>query len=112
MKSEREGGIINWAISLKSKMYYLDLSTRKKSDIEKLKGITKHIKEKLINGEYYLEALLGANYYVQNQTRIQVKDHKLYTIQENKKALSADDTKRYITNNPCYTRALGHYLNV
>jgi hypothetical protein len=111
MKSEREGGLINWAASLRSKMYYLDLPTRKKSDIEKLKGVTKAFKEKLIDPEYYIVSLLGTTYYVQNQTRIQVKDHQLYTLQENKKALSADDTKRYITENPCYTRAIGHYKN-
>jgi hypothetical protein len=112
MKSEREGGIINWAVSLRSKMYYLDLPTRKKADIEKLKGVNKAMKEKMINGEYYFDSLLGTTYYVQNQTRIQVKDHQLYTLQENKKALSADDTKRYITENPCLTRAIGHYKNI
>jgi hypothetical protein len=111
MKSERQGGLINFAVSLRSKMYYLDLPTRKKADIAKLKGVTKAFKEKLITGEYYIDSLLGKTYYVQNQTRFQVIDHKMHTIQENKKALSAADCKRYITENPCITRAIGHYKN-
>ena len=36
MKSEREGELIKYAIALRSKMYYLDISGKNKSDIEKL----------------------------------------------------------------------------
>ena len=40
MKSEREGELIKYAIALRSKMYYLDIPGKNKSDIEKIKGIT------------------------------------------------------------------------
>ena len=49
--------------------------------------------------------------YVQNQTRIQVNDHKLYTLQESIKALCANDTKRYIPENPMIRRTLNHVIN-
>ena len=80
-------------------------------DIEKLKVITIAVKEKIFTGEKFIESLLGQTFYVHNQTLIQVKNHDLYTLQESKKALCANDTKRYITENPMITRALGHYLN-
>jgi len=89
-------------------MYYLDCHGMK---FKKDKGIVGAVKEKLINGEYYIDALLGDTFYVNNQTRIAVKDHQLYTLQENKKALCANDTKRFITDDPTFTRALGHYKN-
>jgi hypothetical protein len=89
-------------------MYYLDYENRHDN---KLKGITKAVKDNLLLGEHYLDSLLGQVYYVKNQTRIQVKDHQIITLQEDKKALSADDTKRFITNDPTITRPLGHYLN-
>ena len=111
MKSEREGYMIKYAVALRSKMYYLDISEKKKSDIEKVKGITNAVKLKLINGENYVDSILGQTLWVHNQTRIQVKNHELYTLQESKTALSADDTKRYITENTFYTRALGHWRN-
>jgi hypothetical protein len=112
MKSEREGGIIYFGISLKAKMYHLNLPNKKKCDTQKMKGTTKSVKDKIVNWEHYLGALLGDEYYVKNQTRIQVKKHDLFTMQEDRKALSSDDTKRYITEDRCITRAIGHYKNI
>ena len=62
----------------------------------------------IITNEHFIDAILGQIFYVKNQTRIQNKNHQLYTFQETKKALSSNDTKRYITENPMITRALGH----
>ena len=83
MKSEREGHMIRYAVALRSKMYYLLLfQKRKKSDIEKVKGITNAVKIKLIKGENYVNSILGQTLLVHNQTRIQLKKHhKLYTLQ-------------------------------
>ena len=53
-------------------------------DIEKLKVITIAVKEKIFTGEKFIESLLGQTFYVHNQTRIQVKNHELYTLQESK----------------------------
>ena len=58
-------------------MYYLDLPNRKKADTQKLKGITKAVKEKIISGEQYLDALFGNAYYVKNKTPLLVDLHSL-----------------------------------
>ena len=76
-----------------------------------MKGITYAAKIKVITSEHYIDSILGQTLWIQNQTRIQVKHYDLYSLQECKKALCANDTKRYITENPFYTRTLGHYRN-
>ena len=55
--------------------------------------------------------MLGQTFYVNNQTRTQNKNNQLYTLQETKTALSSNDTKRYISENPMITRAFGHIFN-
>ena len=65
----------------------------------------------MITNEHFIDAILGQTFHVRNQTRIQCKDNQLFTLQEQKKALNSDDTKRYITENPMITRALGHRIN-
>ena len=105
IKFERKGKIINYAISLRSKMYYLYTIDKK------IKGITYAVKDNMITNEHFFDAILGQTFYVRNQTRIQCKDDQLYTLQEQKKALNSDDTKRYITENPMITRALRHINN-
>ena len=107
MKSEREGDLIKYAIALRSKMYYLDIPGKNKSD-RKINGITYAVKLKVLTSEHYLDSILGQTLWIQNQTRIQVK-HNLYKLQECKNSLCANDTKRYITENPLYTKALRHW---
>ena len=133
MKSEREGKTINYAVALRAKCYYTDMAklkeeykqkevkekdkkkvktTREGQEIKKVKGVTKPVKETMLMGEHYVTSLLAnTKVTVHNQTRIQCKNRMMYTIQESKLALSADDTKRYITDNIIRTRAIGHYLN-
>jgi hypothetical protein len=133
MKSEREGKTINYAVALRAKCYYTDMSELREEykqkevkekdkkkvkkqegqqEIKKVKGVTKPVKETMLMGEHYVTSLLAnKKVTVHNQTRIQCKNRLMYTIQESKLALSADDTKRYITDNIIRTRAIGHYLN-
>jgi hypothetical protein len=133
MKSEREEKTINYAVALRAKCYYTDMAELKeeyrqkevkkedeekvkkqegRQEIKKVKGVTKPVKETMLMGVHYVTSLLAnTKVIVHNQTRIQCKDRKMYTIQESKLALSADDTKRYITDNIIRTRAIGHYLN-
>jgi hypothetical protein len=133
MKSEREGKTINYAVALRAKCYFTDMSELREEykqkevkekdkkkvkkqegqqEIKKVKGVTKPVKETMLMGEHYVTSLLAnKKVTVHNQTRIQCKNRLMYTIQESKLALSADDTKRYITDNIIRTRAIGHYLN-
>ena len=133
MKSEREGKTINYAVALRAKCYYTDMAELReeykqkevkeedeekvkkqegRQEIKKVKGVTKPVKETMLIGKHYVTSLLAnTKVTVHNQTRIQCKNRQMYTIQESKLALSADDTKRYITRDVIRTRALGHYLN-
>ena len=86
-------------------MYYLD-------NIDKtIKGITYAVNDNIITNEHFIDAMLGQTFYVNNQTRTQNKNNQLYTLQETKTALSSNDTKRYISENPMITRAFGHIFN-
>ena len=106
-KDEACGKILLEYIGLKPKMYAHQTFNDKVC--KKVKGIKKCIVEKIINIQDYLDALYkNENVYVE-QYAIQSKKHKVYTIAQQKLAISSNDDKRYILLNNIDTLPWGHY---
>ena len=49
------------------------------------------------------------NQSTRNKTCLGTQKHEIFTVEQNKKALSADDDKRHILDNGINTSAWGHY---
>ena len=93
---------IQKGISLRNKVYSLKLEpTEHNRQVQKelkemkvLKGVAKSTVENHITFAHYENALFNAEEKHVNFTRIQSKDFKLSTVQQNKKALAAFEDKR------------------
>jgi hypothetical protein len=106
-KDELNGKIMEEGVFLKPKQYAykVDNGERKKS-----KGIKKNV-TKTLKLEEYKDCLLKNKTIRKEQYMIQAKKHKIYTIKQNKVALSEDNRdefKRYICENKIDTLAYGH----
>ena len=93
-------------ICLRSKLYAAKL---KKSIIKRAKGIKRNIVNKTIAFEDYENCLFDNKILTRDQKLIKNKKHILYSVNENKVALSPFDDKRYLINNSVNTYPWGHY---
>lgn len=73
------------------------------------KGICRRVVKRSIHHSDYRECLFGEKETSCNMKRITSIKHNLYTVSQNKKALSACDNKKYILAGGIKTLAYGHY---
>lgn len=108
-KDELNGTIITEFVGLRSKMYSVrtnqidetqEVSERdgkdKKNEIKKAKGLKKYVLKKEIEFNDYKNCLENHEAIKKNQLTFRSKLHKMYTIQQEKVALSPFDDKRHI----------------
>ena len=74
-------------------------------------GVKRKVAKRDLRHESYKDVLFGGEEVHVNQTTLRSYNHTMYTVQQNKCALSAIDNKRYILSDLVSTRALGHHLN-
>ncbi|KAE9523187.1 hypothetical protein AGLY_016420 [Aphis glycines] len=107
-KDELNGKIMTEFIGLRSKLYSHRILDSEK-EIKKSKGVKKNVVENKICFDDFKNCLLTKKpkYVIQNLFR--TKKHDIFTVEQNKKALSVYDDKRFILNNGIDTLAWGHY---
>ena len=93
-------------VGLRSKMYSLTDGTHEKKTA---KGIQRIVTEKCLSHQLYKDCLFEMNVEYAQMRRIGSRNHQLYSIIVNKKALSPFDDKRFILDNGVDTLAHGHY---
>jgi hypothetical protein len=95
-------------VGLRSKVYSILKDKEKDQYSKKLKGIKSYVVENDITHQKYLDTLrTGIDYYVW-QNSIRTFKHEIYTITQQKKALSRSDDKVYICNDNIHTYTHGH----
>ena len=116
-KDEYFGKVIEEFVGLKSKMYSIKAEGEEEGEGKRTaKGIKEGVKCRELTHEDYKEVLMSSmggptgekkEKYVE-QCNITSKNHELYTVKENKKALSGYDDKRYVLGDGIGTLAYGH----
>lgn len=108
-KDELNSKIITEFVGLRSKMYCV--KTGKIDKMKKAKGVKKRVLQKEINFDDYLNCLKENIVIVKTQSTFRTKLHNVYTIRQNKIALSPFDDKRVILPDGINTLAYGHFKN-
>ena len=106
-KDETAGKIIKEFVGLRAKMYSYKMYEGEES--KRCKGIKKQVVEKSITHEDYKTCLETGKEQLRKMNIIRSYEHEIYTEEVNKVALSAEDDKRYITEDGKHTLAWGHY---
>lgn len=106
-KDELNGAIVTDFVGLRSKMYCV--RTGKIDKMKKAKGVKKYVLKKEISFENYLECLMHNTSITKKQNTFRTKLHNMYTVTQEKVALSPFDDKRYVLSNNIDTLAWGHY---
>ncbi|KAL4101236.1 hypothetical protein QTP88_021256 [Uroleucon formosanum] len=107
-KDELNGKIMTEFIGLRSKLYsHRILDTEK--EIKKAKGVKKNVVENKICFNDFENCLLTKESKYVKQNLFRTKKHYIFTVEQNKKALSVYDDKRFILDNGIDTLAWGHY---
>ncbi|KAL4112107.1 hypothetical protein QTP88_015955 [Uroleucon formosanum] len=107
-KDELNGKIMTEFIGLRSKLYsHRILDTEK--EIKKAKGVKKNVVENKICFNDFENCLLTKESKYVKQNLFRTKKHDIFTVEQNKKALSVYDDKRFILDNGIDTLAWGHY---
>ncbi|XP_070529787.1 uncharacterized protein [Cardiocondyla obscurior] len=107
MKDENNGAIMTEFIGLRAKMYALRVDGKK--DTKKIKGVKSNVVAKKITFDDYTRCLKEEIEMTRQQTCIRSKLHEVYTIREEKTALSPYDDKRYIIPGSIEILPWGHY---
>lgn len=104
-KDENAGKIMTEFVGLRSKMYSFSTFD---SDFCKAKGI-KNSTIKTLNLLDYKNALFNRVNMMKKQKCIVSQQHQIFSVEQNKLALSAADDKRFLLNNSTDTLPWGHY---
>lgn len=107
MKDECAGEIMTEFIGLRSKMYAY--KTEEENIVKRLKGIKKSVIERKIEFADYQRYLFDSKNLLVTMNIIRSKKHNLFSIKQNKLALSFKDEKRYVCENSVNTLPYGHY---
>ena len=107
-KDELNGKIMEEFIGLRSKLYSYKVFEDGK-ETKKAKGIKKNVVQKQICFDDFRKCLLTREAIYKKQSLFRTKKHDIYTVEQNKKALSFYDDKRFILENGTDTLAWGHY---
>ncbi|KAE9522748.1 hypothetical protein AGLY_016857 [Aphis glycines] len=97
----------------KDNIYDLPLVNRKvldsEKEIKKSKGVKKNLVENKLCFDDFKNCLLTKKPKYVRQNLFRTKKHDIFTVEQNKKALSVYDDKRFILDNGIDTLAWGHY---
>jgi hypothetical protein len=107
-KEELNGQIMSEFIGLRSKMYSYKMHKSEK-ECKKAKGIKNNVVKKEICFEDYRNCLLNNEIIYKTQNLFRTNHHNVYTIEQNKLALSAYDNKRLILEDGINTLAWGNH---
>lgn len=77
--------------------------------IKKAKGVKKYVLKKTISFEDYMECILNNCSIMRNQHTFRSKLHTVFSVRQQKVALSPFDNKRYILNGNILTLPWGHH---
>ncbi|XP_071578407.1 uncharacterized protein [Temnothorax nylanderi] len=105
MKDENNGAIMTEFVGLRAKMY----TYKVRDDTKRIKGVKRNVVAKRITFEDYVACLRNARELKTRQSCIRSTLHEVYTVSEQKLALSPHDDKRYVTLNSEETLPWGHY---
>ena len=94
-------------IGLRPKCYAIKMVNG--SEVKKAKGVKKDIIRKDISFEDYERALMGQTPITRQQQIIRSFNQQLYTIEQERIALSTNDDKRFICEDGISTLPWGHY---
>lgn len=108
MKDEANGKIIKQFAGCRSKMYAVDIEDSK--PIKKAKGIKGNVVSSL-DIEDYKNSIINKIKLLRIQYLIQSKNHEIFTVEQNKVALSSDDDKRIILKDQISTVPYGWKLD-
>lgn len=106
-KDELKSEIITGFVGLRSKMYCVKTATEDK--MKKAKGVKKYVLKREIKYKDYVRCLKENKILSKRQNSFRSKKHIVYTIQQDKIALSPFDNKRHILPGRVRTLAHGHY---
>ena len=104
--------------ALRSKCYALKYTGKVKNNIVKhtdpvekatAAGTKKSVKDNHLRFDHYVKTLTTLQNHYTIQNNIIAKKHTLYSVNQTKISLSAQDTKRYILSDGINTLAHGHY---
>lgn len=110
MKNETPNDDIVEAVSIKAKCY--DFVTNSDNAChKKLKGVKKYVVKQDITHEDYVKCVEQQQTKSVTQKSLRSYNHEVYTIQQEKLALTSFNDKRYILDDGITTRAYGNYLN-
>ncbi|KAJ8914907.1 hypothetical protein NQ315_016061 [Exocentrus adspersus] len=109
MKDEFNGIPIELFVGLRSKMYTVKRAGSSSNNIKKVKGIKKSVIKNVITLEDYLECVDNFKEKVIIQNLIKSEKHQVYSMMQEKTALSPYDDKRYLTEGSYDTLPWGHY---
>ena len=108
MKDETAGKPISEFVGLRAKMYSFKCGGVEKKTA---KGIKRATIRQTLKHAMYKDALYNNQVSYASMKTIRSYRHKLFSIAQNKQALSPFDDKRYVLQNKVITRAHGHYRN-
>ena len=108
MKDEVAGSQMSEFCALKAKLYSYRVIGNDNHEVNKTKGISKHVIKKSLSFQQYYNCLLSKEPVYRSITSIRSFSHQIYTIDQNKVALSMADDKRYILPDMIHTLAWGH----
>lgn len=106
-KDEMNGEIITDFVGLRSKMYCV--RSEKIEKMKKAKGVKKYVLKKNIGFEHYIDCIKNNCSILRNQNTFRSKKHIVFTVKQNKIALSPFDNKRYILEDNIETLPWGHH---
>ena len=107
MKDETAGVPIAEFVGLRSKMY--SYVTNDEKGCKTAKGIKKNVVRNLLKHEDYKNTLFNNRQMFHKMKSIRSENHKIYSVEINKKSLLCFDDKRYILSNGIDSFAYGHY---
>lgn len=107
MKDENNGRCMTEFVGLRSKMYSIRVNHN--DAIKKAKGVKKYVLSKKLCFDDYLRCIESSCTIAEVQNTIRSKRHTVFTIQQEKIALSPMDDKRKILSNGIDTLPHGHY---
>ena len=112
-KDETGDNIVSHFVALRSKLYSYYCNNDIKNTVNKVKGVKRCVKDNEITFVDLHNTLLTRSQQTRTITRFHHKGHNIYTIEEGKVALDANDDKRVLLNDHISTLGLGNYrLNV
>jgi hypothetical protein len=107
-KEEINGQIMEEFVGLRSKMYSYKIFESGK-EAKKIKGIKKNVVRKETCFDDFKNCLLTKESIYKKQNLFRTDKHEIYTVEQNKKALSAFDNKRFFLDNGVNTLPWGHF---